>query len=94
MTLPDGARRLFPHVDRARLELGAHEPAIIERLLEDGDRSDLHWLTGSIPEPRLASWVRQRGARRLSRRSRTFWELVLGVTAEPRPPAAEPLWPL
>lgn len=94
MTLPDGARRLFAHFPSDRLDLASHESEIIERLLEDGDGSDLRWLTATISEARLASWFRERAPRRLSNRSRAFWSLVLGLPAEARPGAGDKLWPL
>lgn len=94
MTLSDGALRLFTQFDRERLELDEHAPILIERLLEDGDRDDLRWLTAAIPEARLAVWLRQRGGRRLSRRSRAFWSAVLDVPLESGPPAGAELWPL
>ena len=94
MTLPDGARRLFSQFPRERLADAAHAPLIVERLLEDGDGADLCWLTVAVPEEDLAGWVRGRGARRLSRRSRAFWEIVLDAEAGAAPEPGNELWPL
>jgi hypothetical protein len=88
MTLPEGALRLFPDGDPAGHSL------LFARLLEDGDRHDLAWLASRVPEAELAGWLERHGGRRLSRRSRAFWELVLGRAAAPAPPAGEALWPL
>ena len=67
---------------------------LIERLLEDGDGDDLRWLSTVVDESALAAWVARAGARKLSRRSRAFWALVLGVEAAPPAATAVALWPL
>jgi hypothetical protein len=72
---------------------------VIARLLEDGDGADLAWLCEAVPEADLAGWLVRHGGRKLSRRSRAFWETVLGA---PSPgegsiseiPESNPLWPL
>ncbi len=89
MTLPTGTRRLFPG---AEPELDASDNELLERLLEDGDRHDLGWLTEQVSESRLAEWLESRGARRLSDRSRAFWSLVLNVPLSPRSETSQELW--
>jgi hypothetical protein len=69
-------------------------PFVIGRLLEDGDGADLRWLFSQLPEDAAAAWLRERGGRQLSERSRAFWEVVLGVPAGPASEAARELWPL
>lgn len=93
MTLPEGALRLFPDVDPTGLDPGGRS-LLFARLLEDGDRHDLAWLASQVPEPELAHWLERHGGRRLSRRSRAFWELVLDRPAAPPPAEGGPLWPL
>jgi hypothetical protein len=94
LSLPAGARRLFAHYDEADLTPEDAGSLLISRLLEDGDAADLAWLLTAIPEPALAGWLSRHGGRLLSARSRAFWEVVLGRTAEPSRPQAEALWPL
>lgn len=94
MNLPEAARRLFPNGLSDELSLELAEAAILERLLEDGDRDDLRWLTAQVSEQRLARWVSERGARQLSDRSRAFWSLVLSLPAEARRAKGHELWPL
>ncbi|HEX6202071.1 MAG TPA: hypothetical protein VF100_03640 [Thermoanaerobaculia bacterium] len=65
---------------------------MIERLLDEGDSADLAWLVARFGEPRLRAWVASYGNRRLSRRSRALWSLVLSVEGPPAP--ARDLWPL
>lgn len=97
--LPAATRRLFPHDDDSALQGGDAAALVIPRLLEDGDRDDLAWLVASFGEEALAGWLEHRGARRLSVRSRAFWELVLGRAAQDPPSRPSrslrsALWPL
>ncbi len=94
MTLPAGSRRLFSHLPEDGLTLTGHEAEVLEQLLESGDRSDLRWLTRLVSERQLTDWVRERGARRLSDRSRAFWSLLLDLPVESRSDSARDLWPL
>lgn len=89
--LPAHALRLFSdHEDGA----GAPDitPWEIGRLCEDGDSRDLAWLTTVVPEERLADWLQQYGGRQLSRRSRVFWEVLLGRPAGPSSKIGHEIW--
>ncbi len=94
LALPPTSRRLFAHYSQDRLSVGEATQFVIGRLLEDGETGDLRWLALAVSEVRLADWLRRRGARQLTRRSRSFWQLVLGCRVAP--PALDPaeLWPL
>jgi hypothetical protein len=94
LSLAAGARRLFPHYDEADLTLDRARSLLIARLLEDGDAADLARLLSTVSEPAVADWFARHGGRQLSRRSRAFWEIVLGRPAGPAHPEAESLWPL
>jgi hypothetical protein len=92
---PAHALRLFPGLEESGLDPAS--PHVIARLFEDGDARDLFWLTAAVPEERLANWLERHGRRQLSRRSRAFWEAVLGRTAGPPVPPehiGSALWPL
>lgn len=91
-TLPEGARRLFPHYDA--VDLDATPSLVIGRLLEDGDGEDLQWLFATFGEEAVRHWFAERGGRQLSARSRAFWRLVLGVEPRASVPGSEDLWPL
>jgi len=92
--LPTHTLRLFAHYDDAERLPAAAPELVMERLLEEGDSSDLRWLNGAYPEPRLSSWLDEHGSRLLSRRSQAFWRIMLdrpdSVVAAP----GEQLWPL
>lgn len=94
MSLPAGARRLFAHWAGEDLTPEQAPSLLIARLLEDGDAADLAWLLSVTPEPEIAAWLARHGGRQLSRRSRAFWEAVLGVEAGPPVPETLALWPL
>lgn len=88
--LSPGVRRLFAHWNEEDLT-----PELwIPRLLEDGDAADLAGLLETTSETEIAAWLARHGGRQLSRRSRAFWEVVLGVEAGPAVPEAKALWPL
>lgn len=95
--LPDATRRLFPDAPSA-LDPGFHAPHVIGIVLEDGDRRDLAWLFRTYGRERVVDWLRRRGERQLSRRSRAFWRVVLGGTAgdteSQSPDLRSVLWPL
>lgn len=83
--------RLFPSVGRDELARPASRDFLVARLLEEGDRRDLFWLTSHVPETELARWIERRGTRQLSRRSLAFWSLLLDT---PTDPPGDALWPL
>lgn len=92
--LPAAARRLFPHQPPGSPDPRADPEAIVERLLEEGDGADLTWLARRYGEKALGRWLAAHGGRRLSRRSRAFWSLVLATAPAPPADAADALWPL
>jgi hypothetical protein len=117
--LPDVTLRLFPDAAEPGagepgaghpgagdpLDPRAHAPHVIARVLEDGDRRDLAWLFGAYGRERLSAWLRKRGERQLSRRSRAFWRVILDADGDaggdagggpgPRISRRSPeLWPL
>lgn len=79
--VPSALARLFPDCELAVVLDPAHRAFLVGRILEEGDGADLAWLVSAVGEGAIAGWVRERGERQLSRRSRLFWEAVLGVRA-------------
>ncbi len=68
--------------------------ALIEKLLEEGDSSDLRYLASTVGEEELAGWFESQGGRRLSFRSRVFWSWVLDRPIPEPHPLTEQIWPL
>jgi len=92
--LPTSSHRLFAHYpDPQRLPDTAAE-FVMARLCEEGDTRDLQWLTTRYPEHQLADWLQTKGARQLSRRSRSFWEIVLDRSVSRSTRRRGELWPL
>lgn len=92
--LPTHTLRLFAHYeDIERLPVAA--PALVmARLMEEGDSSDLRWLTRVYPERHLSSWLDEHGSRLLSRRSQVFWRILLDRPDSVAAAPGEQLWPL
>ncbi len=92
--LPAGTRRLFAHYDETVLD-GSTSSLVLSKVLEYGDRRDLAWLMETVSERDLTDWLVARGCRHLSRRSRSFWRLLLlAECAEPFSAPEPELWPL
>ncbi len=99
LAVPDSVQRLFDGYEASILGTAEQRDFLIGRLLEDGDRRDLAWLSAEVGAAALADWIRRRGERQLSRRSRLFWQKVFRMDTETEPQAdrralREELWPL
>jgi hypothetical protein len=92
--LPAAVRERFDGYPEATLRDPRHRTFVVLRLLEEGAGDELRWLADAVGAPALANCVRQHGGRALSRRSRAFWQRVLGVEVTPPPAVARELWPL
>ena len=91
---PAAVLRRFPGHSAATVLDPAHRPFLALRLLEEGQGEELRWLLRTMSRDALAELVARRGGRALSRRSRAFWERVLGVASSQPHPLAHELWPL
>ena len=70
-----------------------HRRFLILRLLAAGDGEDLRWLFGSVERAEAVAGLASVGGRKLDRRNRAFWELVLDARCSPPVPGAAGLWP-
>lgn len=88
-----GIGRLF-FAESLDLDSPSGRRRCLEKILEEGDSSDLRRVLPQIGEPETIAWLEQHGGRRLSRRNRKFWAFVLSC-AEPDPhPITNDIWPL
>jgi len=91
--VPARSLRLFPHEEPAAVGAPEHRAYLIARLLAAGDGDDLRWLFGEVARAEVAAAFAGLGGRKLDRRTRAFWELVLAARSSPPSAAAEALWP-
>jgi hypothetical protein len=87
--------RITPIATAPQLAFGPeNRNLVIAQILEAGDRTDLAWLAATVGREGIAAFVRERGGRKLSARSRRFWSRALALAEPERPALAEQLWPL
>ena len=90
---PASLARLFPDDVATPLVADArYRDFVIARVLERGDSEDVRWLVHRFGEAALTASLQGRRARRLDRRNRVFWRLVLGPVAFA--PMTASTWPL
>ena len=83
MKLPPEFRDLFWDCRPETLDTDEHAPFIIERLLEYGSLSSARWVLETYGPARLQAFLRERGVRTLSRKTLSFWTLLLGLEGDP-----------
>ena len=83
MILPSEVRHLFWDCQPERLDLGAHAPFILERVLEYGSLASVRWAVEVYGAARIKEFLMGRGRRTLSRKTLAFWTLILGLDTEP-----------
>ena len=93
-TLPAAVRERFPGYAPEELLAPEHRDFLAARLMEEGSGEELRWLLRAVGREPLASLLARRGGRALSRRSRAFWQRVLGMSSAPPHPLAHEIWPL
>ena len=92
--LPATVRDRFAGYAESDLVDPAYRDFLVARLMEEGSGEELRWLLRTVGSEPLAALLARRGGRALSRRSRAFWERLLGVRSAPPHPLAQELWPL
>jgi len=98
MTLSNIPSGLWPHFqeyDVRILDLDRDANLIIQRTLEYGTWDEVRWLFGAYGGPRIRTFVRQRGARLLSRVTFNYWRKLLEIRhwrRSPFPTAKGEVW--
>jgi len=88
--LPADSAWLFPEYDFDSMRPKRFASVIIERVLERGSASQIRWLVAHYGKRMVATWVRQYGYRRLSRKVFEYWRWVFGIKRYRRPPWERP----
>lgn len=89
--LPEAALRLFAHDTEPHTLVETAPEMVMGRLMEEGDSQDLRWLIANFSETRLSEWL-DKHDRRLSRRSRAFWQSLLNRPDLGNSRSADDLW--
>lgn len=79
MTIPSTLAPFFQEYDLTSLDLQSAAPLIFERILQFGDRAELHWLFTRYPRRQIRDWVMQFGRERLPHPHLDFWQIVLEI---------------
>jgi len=61
----------------------AHAPLVLERVLEYGSLASVRWALDAYGPDRVREFLRARGARTLSRKTLSFWKMLLDLESEP-----------
>ena len=78
-TIPNSLAPFFQEYDFARLNLQKDSHTIIERALQFGNRSELHWLFTFYSRAQIREWVKRFGKDKLPQPHRTFWQIILEI---------------
>ena len=82
VSLPPTLHPLFWDCRPEDLDPEAHAPFILERVLEYGTLAGARWALATYGPDRVAVFLRNRGARTLSRKTLGFWAMLLGLEGE------------
>ena len=80
--IPSEVGHLFWDCRHEAIDLETHAPFVLERILEYGSLGAVRWALRTYGAERLAEFLRGRGARTLSRKTLSFWTLILGLEGE------------
>jgi hypothetical protein len=82
MRLPESLHPLFWDCRPDTVDLDAHAPFVLERVLEYGSLAAVRWALESYGPERIRTFLRDRGRRTLSRKTLAFWTMILGLENE------------
>ncbi len=94
--LPEEVRRLFWDVDPCALDAKAHRNFVLDRVLEYGGMDAVRWAEKTYGLAGIREYFVARGHRVLSRKTRSFWRLILNLepcTTQSSASPKNPLWP-
>ena len=83
MKLPATLYPLFWDCRPESIDSDAHAPLVLERVLEYGSLASVRWALDAYGPDRIREFLRARGARTLSRKTLSFWKMLLDLEREP-----------
>ena len=82
MNLPPDLHRLFWDCRPESIDPEVQAPFVLERILEYGSLAAVRWALNTYGIGRVKEFLRDRGVRTLSRKTLSFWTLLLDLEAE------------
>jgi len=80
--LPQNLHSLFWDCRPETVDTEAHAAFIMERILDYGTLAGVRWVLETYGDGRVKAFLRSRGARTLSRKTVSFWTMLLGLEDE------------
>ena len=80
--LPAALHPLFWDCDPESVDFRANAPLVLERVLEYGSLASVRWALDAYGAERIRHFLRTRGVRTLSRKTLSFWKVLLGLESE------------
>ena len=82
MPLPESLHSLFWDCSPGTVDLDAHAPFVLERILEYGSLAAVRWALDVYGPNRIGAFLRERGRRTLTSKTLAFWTMVLDLEDE------------
>lgn len=82
MNLPPNLHHLFWDCRPESIDTEAQAPFVLERTLEYGSLAAVRWALNTYGIGRVKEFLRDRGVRTLSRKTLSFWTLLLDLEGE------------
>lgn len=82
VNLPSELHRLFWDCRPETIDSETHAPFVLGRILEYGSLAAVRWALQAYGVERIKEFLRERGLRTLSRKTLSFWTLLLGLEDE------------
>jgi hypothetical protein len=81
--LPASVHRLLWDCPPESVDPDRHAALVLERVLEYGSLATVRWALDAYGPDRIRQFLRARGARTLSRKTLSFWKVLLDLESDP-----------
>ena len=78
-SIPNTLAPFFQEYDFETLDVNTAAPVIIERALQFGNRSEIHWLFLQYSRIQIVEWFMKYAKERLPEPHKAFWRIVLEI---------------
>ncbi|MDP1714896.1 MAG: nucleotidyl transferase AbiEii/AbiGii toxin family protein [Anaerolineales bacterium] len=80
LPIPHTLAPFFQEYEFSKLSPQKDSHTIIERTLQFGNRSEIHWLFTVYSREQITAWIRQFGKDKLPQPHRAFWQIILEIS--------------